>query len=56
MKLSAEITINYVTERIQDSYVNEVVNAEVPEIPLSDKKIGSNKKVNSIIIQKDTLI
>lgn len=43
--IPAENTINSVTERIQDSYVNEVVNAEVPEIPLSDKKIGSNKKV-----------
>ena len=43
--IPAENTINSVTERIQDSYVNEVVNAEVPEIPLSDKKIGINKKV-----------
>lgn len=42
--MPAENTINSVTERIQDSYVNETVKAEIPELPLSDKKIRSKKK------------
>ncbi len=42
--IPAENTINSVTERIQDSYVNEVVNAEVLKYHSQIKKLEVIKK------------
>lgn len=42
--LPAESSINSVTEKLQDSYVKEGARLEIPEPPISDRKIGANAK------------
>lgn len=42
--IPAESTINSVTEKIQDSYVKESVEADVPQLSISESKVSKKKK------------
>lgn len=42
--LSTEDAINSVSEKIQDGYIKESINADIPELLVSDKKSGKKSK------------